>query len=117
MKWDIDKALAALTTTGDQLGTSLTPVVHSDLATLKGTGIPVSAQDREKGYVVLWCLSLGHVNGRKLFTYGRTIREAYLRARKVVRSLPAESLQEYVLKEIKRQGKRNSFASARRKRK
>jgi hypothetical protein len=89
MKWDIDKALKALEDS-DVCGTAITRVVLSSVELLEHKLGRLTAEERSNGYAPLWCLGLGRSDQRKVFIYGRTIRAAHLRARKVVKAMTPE---------------------------
>ena len=110
MNWDIDKALTALEDSSIP-GTAINRVLM-DLDTMKREGIkPTPAQvERKCGFV--WGLSIGRQNDRKVFFHAHTIHEAFLKAR---RALKKASPAEREFFGVKIPKKRNSYASARRK--
>lgn len=79
MKWDIDKELTAYEPKSIP-GTSISRVML-DYALFAQYGLKLPKdQTRESG--MIWCLGLGQIHLRKKFFYGRTIREAFLKAKK-----------------------------------
>lgn len=111
MKWDIDKAVTQLEADGVP-GTSVTRVLISDPETLRRcTLFNVTKEEQQHG-VKAWCLGLGKAQHPKVFTYDRTIRGAYLKARKVIQKMSPQARETYGIKITK---KRNSYASARKK--
>lgn len=108
MKWDIDKALSKLEASSIA-GTTISRVLvdYENAATLEKLGLKAPRSKKSKA----WCVGLGLLHTPKLFFHGWTIHEAYLKCRKAVRELSAESLQFYGLtKPTKRS---NSFNTAR----
>lgn len=97
MKWDIDKALRALEDSTVP-GTSVGRVVLSGVELMEREVGRLTAEEREKGYVLVWCLGLGKTYERKVFVYGRTIRAAHLRARKVVKTMTPDEREFYGVK-------------------
>ena len=109
MKWDIDKALRALE--DSQIpGTTVSRVFLYGTETMERAGLVPTAEELTKDSIFAWCLALGKIQERKLFVYGRTIRSAYLKARKIIKSLSAEDLAFFGLKAPNRS---NSFLAAR----
>lgn len=84
MKWDIDKALAGGFEPESCPGTGITRI-YVDVGILKSDGIKVTPADIERGGANIWCLALGKSYERKAFFYGRTIRAAWLAARKALK--------------------------------
>ncbi len=87
MKWDIDKALTPLEPESCS-GTTITRAYLDEVYLIKEglKPLPTDRTDRD-GRVVgatVWCLALGHSYGAKAFIYGRTIRQCYLRAKKII---------------------------------
>jgi hypothetical protein len=114
MKWDIDKALQQL----EHPGTSGTVVERvlirvDDDSTVKRLGLKF--KKGLTGYQIVWVLGLGKLSQRKLFFHGRTIREAYLEARRGVKKMSAADRDWYGIPAPKKRS--NSYASARRKKK
>lgn len=97
MKWDIDRALTALEDTG-AAGTSISRVDIMGADEMERLLGNVTDTERAKEGILVWCIALGALRGPKLFIYGRTIRAAYLRARKVIRRLSPEDLMVYRLR-------------------
>ena len=100
MKWDIDKALLALEPESCQ-GTALQrAVVDVKLLTTApeayrlrygGGKIRPTAEELERGRVLLWCLSIGLSYAPKAMFYARTIRGAYLQAVRAVKESKLDS--------------------------
>lgn len=84
MKWDIDKALAALEDSGIA-GTTITRVMIETPELIEEKLGNVTEAERTAGYAKAVCLALGKMSERKIFIHGRTIHSAYRRARLVVR--------------------------------
>ena len=85
MKWDIDKALKELESPVCP-GTSITRVLM-DIKLLEKNGIKVSPKEIDgRESVQVWCLGLGILLEPKVFVYSTTIRGAYLKARKVLKT-------------------------------
>lgn len=110
MNWDIDKALALLENSSIP-ATGVARALLGDIPSIEREGLVPTAEERLKGCAIVWCLALGRLNEPKLFVYGRSIRTAYLKARKIVRRLPPDLLAYYGLKSPKK--RTNSYASAR----
>jgi hypothetical protein len=119
MKWDIDKALDALENTGAP-GTVIEriQVDPEDEVVLKQIALKVTPGVRRKyesqRYFPVRVVGIGKLQERKLWFHGWTIREAYLRARRAIMKMSASDLAWYGVVPKK---KRNSFTTARRKRK
>ncbi len=114
MKWDIDKALTLLEDSTIP-ATGVTRVMLGDIASIEREGLTPTPEERAKQCAIVWCLAFGRLNDPKLFVYGRSVRSAYLKARKIIKGLSPEILTYYGIKAPKKSA--NSFASARRKRK
>jgi hypothetical protein len=93
-KWDIDKALASMepsSAPGTTIQRALvdTKLVLSDNLQTRaqfGNGrIKLTPEEIQQGYVRLWSLAIGGVDQPKAFFHDRTIRGAYLQARKLVK--------------------------------
>lgn len=111
MKWDIDKAVASLEGSG-VCGTSFSRVELGDVEVMERyLGKAVTAADRERGHVLVWCLSLGLIPYPKLFFYERTLHRLYLKTRRAVRSLSTEDLEYYGLKAPNRRKRRTNGRS------
>jgi len=113
MKWDIDKALTKLedpATTGTSLDRILLRL--DDTEAMKRLGLKPK---KTEGYAVAWAIGIGKQAQRKLFFHGFTIREAYLKARRFVKTMGPEDRAWYGIPAFKKRS--NSFATARRKRK
>jgi hypothetical protein len=111
MKWDIDKALALLEDPGTS-GTSLDRIlIHvADAEGMKRLGLKFR---KTGGYAIVWALGLGKLAQRKIFFHGKTIHEAYLKARRAVKKMSATDRAWYGIPTPKKRS--NSYASARRK--
>jgi hypothetical protein len=81
MRWNIDKSLAALEKGQSVPGTILQRTLM-DTSLMVKEGIKPKPEHLERGYGLIWCLSIGLAYERKHFFHGHTIREVYLRARK-----------------------------------
>lgn len=102
MKWDIDKAIAALEDS-TIAGTLMGRVTISGVELLEQhLGKTLRKEDRERGYAKVWCLTLGKENERKLFIYGYNLHTACLKARRIVRELSQEDLDFFGLKTPRR---------------
>lgn len=88
-KWDIDKALLAVEASLIP-GTSISRVTLSGVELMERELGKLRDEERQKGYVAVWSLGLGRLHEPKRFIYGRTIREAYLRARRVLKKMGPE---------------------------
>jgi len=100
MKWDIDKALTALE--DSQIpGTTISRVFLYGVEIMDRAGIVPTAEELAKDSIQAWCLALGRIQEHKLFIHGRTLRAAYLKARKVIKKLSSEELVHYGLKKPK----------------
>jgi len=88
MQWDIDKALIDFTAPGVILEKSITMAVLAQ-DVWKRYGLRPNV-DPTRTEVIAWCLALGRYNGPKLVTYALTIREAYLKMRRVIKDLDQE---------------------------
>jgi len=89
MKWNVDKALFRLEVAiglgpGHSPGTMASRAL-TDVTIMKREGVKPTPEEVEKGYAMIWCLTVGQMLMPKRFFYGRTIREAYLRARRVLK--------------------------------
>lgn len=113
MKWDIDKALKALEGEGVP-GTIFSRTLLYDADTIRRANIKGSEEEVKHG-VVVWTLGIGRAQTPKFFVYGRTIRTAYLQARRIIKGMSPQAREAYGIKAPKKGA--NSFASARRKRK
>jgi hypothetical protein len=93
MRWDIDKSLTSLLTNPNTADPSITRVIL-DRTLWKSYGIELKkSADVGQSCIMIWCIALGYSNQPKLFTYGLTIREAYLKARRVIRTMSPQDLQ------------------------
>ena len=103
MKWDIDRALASLVGSPESDTTinrvSLYGVELMDQHLGSKT---LTAAERERGHITVWCIGLGKLHQRKLLLYARSLHELYLKARRTVRKLSSEELDELGLKMPKR---------------
>lgn len=91
MKWDPDKSLLKLEAAlglgpGKAPGTAMTRVSMST-DVMKREGVAPKPDQTGLGYGMVWCIALGQMNRPKEFFYGHTLRQAYLRARRVFRPL------------------------------
>jgi hypothetical protein len=96
MQWDIDKVLTDFTAPGVLLEKSVTMVVL-DQDVWERYGLKLNV-DPTRTKVITWCLTLGLYNGPKLITHALTIREAYLKMRKVIKGLTPEVATTYGVK-------------------
>ena len=88
MQWDIDKALIDFTAPEVLLEKSVTmAVLTKDVWERYGLRSNV---DPTRTEVIAWCLAIGRYNGPKLITYAGSIREAYLKMRRVIKDLDQE---------------------------
>jgi hypothetical protein len=118
MKWDIDKAIRALETSNGP-GTVLERVVINPqdvglLAILDLKLTPKQWAKAEKENLqtaVVWAFGIGRLAQRKLFFHAWTIREAYLKARRKLKTMSKGDLEWYGVQLPK---KSNSFAAAKR---
>jgi hypothetical protein len=111
-RWDIDKALTDLEdseTPGSSAARQFMDITLFEKHKIK----PTRAQVESRGGFI-WCLALGRYHDRKLFVYAARIREAYLRARRQIKSMSVAERASYGLK---MPSKSNSYAVARRKKK
>lgn len=93
MKWDIDKALLSMepsscsgtllqrVTLDVKLLTSATQAYREQYG---ADYIKPTAEELTSGFVKAWCLSIGFSNEPKASFYDRTIRGAYLQARRAI---------------------------------
>jgi hypothetical protein len=88
-KWDIDRDLRGLepeTLAGTRIERAMVDVswFSSEHGRLMYGGGKVSPtfEELQNGYVLLWCVSIGFACTAKASFYDRTIRRAYLQARK-----------------------------------
>lgn len=86
MKWDIDKCLAELEKlTGSRVpGTSFTRAIVTP-GILQKEGLKLTKEEAQRDSFNVWCLALGGHWAPKNFFYGRSLREAYLQARKALK--------------------------------
>lgn len=114
MKWDIDKALSALESGGSGTIIETLQVDLTDTLVLKQLGLKPTPYIRRtyERFAPVRVLGVGKLQARKLFFHGWTIREAFLKARRTLQQLSKSELDWYGVVIVK---KRNSFASARRK--
>jgi hypothetical protein len=94
MKWDIDRELARLEPERAK-GTTIQRVLV-DTKMIGPTAakehrskyghIKLAPEERARDCVVLWSVGLGYMHEAKAFFYGKTIREAFLQARKAVKA-------------------------------
>jgi hypothetical protein len=84
-KWDIDKELAVLERLSGRVpGTLLNRVIiPPDL--LQKEGLKLTKEEAGKDSLNVWALALGGHLDPKTIVHGRTLREGYLRARKVLK--------------------------------
>ncbi len=89
-RWDIDRELKPLEP-GSCPGTTITrALVETKLLTDPSTKgrygniVPTSAE-LERGHMHLWTVALGYSYEAKAFFYGRTIRGAFLQARRAAK--------------------------------
>lgn len=111
MKWDIDKALRSLEdphSAGTSVDRTLIDVSHTQLL----ADLRLKAPKGAEGSMLVWTLGIGKLAQRKLFIHGWSIREAYLKARRIVNKMTVSDRTWYGIPTPK---KRNSYASARRK--
>lgn len=110
MKWDIDKALSLLEIPGTA-GTCIDRVLVGlrDTGTIERLGL--TSRKTSEGHAMVWALGLGKLANRKVWFYGWTIREAYLKAKKAVKKMSTEDLCWYGIQPPR--SKKNSFISAR----
>lgn len=83
MKWDVDAVL-------DSINGSAVSRCTTDLRFMESQGLKPTRAEREEGHVRLWAIGIGETWQAKVFVYGRTIRQAALRARKVVKKMTPE---------------------------
>lgn len=114
MKWDIDKALKALEGEGFP-GTVICRVLLSGGDIIQRSNIPKPTEKELEFGVKAWSLGLGRAQSPKFFVFGRSIRSAYLQARKIIKKMNPKAREAYGIKAPKKNA--NSFASARRKHK
>lgn len=82
MKWDVDKAIAVFEPESCP-GTAFTRA-YLPLNTMVQHKIKPTPADIERGGANVWCLSIGISYAPKAFFYARTMREAFLRARRSI---------------------------------
>lgn len=119
MKWDIDKALKGLESSGTQ-GTLFERILINpeDQGVLSNLGLKLTpalkAKMKSESLQLLpaWALGVGKSAQRKLFFHAWTLREAYLKARRGVKKMTPSDLAWYGLTVPK---KSNSYAAAKRK--
>jgi Asp-tRNA(Asn)/Glu-tRNA(Gln) amidotransferase A subunit family amidase len=83
VKWDPDKALAALEPSSCP-GTGFTRL-HLPVSFMTTVGLKPTAAEVERGGTNAWCLSIGYAYAPKAFFYGRTMRDTFLKARRAVK--------------------------------
>lgn len=93
MKWDIDRALAELEpgscpgTTIQRATLDINLLTNGDPAYLaRYGGLKPTQEEIQRGWVRVWCLLIGFEHMPKAMFYDRTIRGAYLQARKAAKS-------------------------------
>lgn len=91
-KWDIDRELKRLEpescpgTTVERALVDVKLITSPDTRVRYGGGkIKLTPQEIERGHLTLWCLSIGLSYQPKAMFYDRTIRGAYLQARKAAK--------------------------------
>ncbi len=138
MKWDIDAALKQLSDGAKSTPLLTLALVTNEFLAAQGLRVPrskrgvvclcnpktasdairlalnlscpVHGKDREEHHV--WCIALGRVYQAKVFVYGFSIREAYLRARRMVKAMSKAEQAELGLRAPKKGG---SFQGSRKK--
>jgi hypothetical protein len=88
-KWDIDKALRALEASMIP-GTSIIRVTLGGAELMQRELGELTDEERQNDFANVWSLGLGRLNERHRFIYARTIREAYLRARRILKEMSPE---------------------------
>jgi hypothetical protein len=89
-KWNIDRALKSLEpescpgTTVQRVLLDVKLLLDSSYKVRYGSIVPTAAEI-DRGHLWVWCLSLGFAYAPKACFYGRTIRSAYLKARKAAK--------------------------------
>ena len=84
MKWDIDKEIAKMEP-ASMPGTSFSRALL-ELDIMKREGVRPTAKQKERGLGWVWCLSIGQTHMAKAFFYGQTMRQAFLKAKKVIKA-------------------------------
>jgi hypothetical protein len=86
MKWDIDREILKLETEtipGTTLSRSL---MDASILEEDGVyGVRLTPEQKRQGYGLIWCLSVGKMGRPKVFFYGQTIRQCYLKAIKAAK--------------------------------
>lgn len=108
MKWDIDKAIRALEN-ADAPDTSVN-YVYTDIAFAESHGVKPTAEQRQRNGARLCCLAMGRTHASKIFAYGQTFREAYLKMRAAIKKMNRQDL-DYFGVQIPQ--KSNSYMAAR----
>jgi hypothetical protein len=112
MKWDIDKATRAFETSSAP-GTGYFRVL-TDLTVMVQAGINPTPEERQRGAGLCWCVMVGGMHQPKVFSYDRSIRTAYLKARRKIKAMSKQELVQFGLQVPKRSA---GFAKARKLRK
>lgn len=110
MKWDIDKALKALELDYIVPGTSFNRVLL-DVSLMEEKGLKPTAQEKGRECIRVWSMGIGRLLEAKEFFYARTIREAYLKARRFLKKLNPQELEVLGVQLPKRS---NSYMAAKR---
>lgn len=121
MKWDIDKAISAMEATGGPGSVIERILVNPEnQGVLANLGLKVSpalkakAKEQNLQLVPVWAFGIGKSAQRKLFFHAWTIREAYLKARRALKTMSKSDMEWYG---VARPRKSNSYMSAKRKHK
>jgi len=90
-KWDIDKELARLEPdscpgTTIQRATLDVKLLTNPAYKTRYGNIEPTLDELNRGWVRTWCLAIGFEHAPKAFFYARSIRSAYLQARKAAKS-------------------------------
>jgi hypothetical protein len=112
MKWDIDKALRQLEdprASGTAIDRILVDATNPQLL----ADLRLTTPKTSETAAVAWAVGIGKSAQRKLFFYGWTIREAYLKARREVKKMTLSAREGYGIPTPKKRS--NSYASARKK--
>jgi hypothetical protein len=97
MKWDIDKALTELAAPG-VMWQALIARAMVDRALWKKYNLNPKSVEAGKESILCWSLGLGRWHDPKIIIYALTIRELYLRARKIIKGLSTEEADYYGVK-------------------
>jgi hypothetical protein len=90
-KWDIDRNLKLLEpesapgTIVQRCIVDVKLLVNTDTKARYGNIVPTS-EEIERGHLLLWSLGIGYAGQPKSFFYARTIRKAFLQARKAAKA-------------------------------